>query len=263
MRVLLLGRKPVACDAVRYMHHHDQTTVVGVISPDRDESDPYPEQLCDVAASLDVPFFPDRPGKAFYREIAERVAPEPPDLVISMLYTRRIRMPMLTLGRIGCINFHPGPLPEYQGWGPYNRAILDDVKEWAVSAHFVDEEFDTGPLIRVKRFPIDASKETALSLQQKTRPLLFELFKDVLDCALRDGTLESSPQPHGKYLRKRDVLAQRRISTDDSPETIDRKIRAFWYPPYEGAQIDVGGKLHTVLTNEMVCGLGSAVHARG
>ena len=54
-----------------------------------------------------------------------------------------------------CLNFHPAPLPDMRGLGGYNVAILEDFEEWGVSAHFVDEEFDTGDLVRVDRFPID------------------------------------------------------------------------------------------------------------
>ena len=51
-----------------------------------------------------------------------------------------------------------------RGLGGFNVAILEDFAEWGVSAHFVDEEFDTGDLVRVDRFPIDRERETALSL---------------------------------------------------------------------------------------------------
>ena len=42
------------------------------------------------------------------------------------------------LGRIGCLNFHPAPLPDLRGVGGYNVAILEGMREWGVSCHFVD-----------------------------------------------------------------------------------------------------------------------------
>jgi methionyl-tRNA formyltransferase len=39
-------------------------------------------------------------------------------------------------------------------------AILEDLPEWGVSAHFADEDIDTGDLVAVKRFPIDREAET-------------------------------------------------------------------------------------------------------
>ena len=72
-------------------------------------------------------------------------------------------------------------------------AILEDLKRSARGAHFADESFDTGPLIRVRYFDVDCSRETALSLQRKTQPVLLELFKEVFDLALQDGKLPSAP----------------------------------------------------------------------
>ena len=46
-----------------------------------------------------------------------------------------------------------------------------------MSAHFVDEEFDTGDLVRVDRFPIDRESETALSLDIRSQERLLALFR--------------------------------------------------------------------------------------
>ena len=79
-------------------------------------------------------------------ELYER-PPENLDLVLSFLFWRLIREPLISLGRLGCLNFHPAPLPDYRGLGGYNVAILDGLSEWGVSCHFVDEGFDTGDLL--------------------------------------------------------------------------------------------------------------------
>ena len=91
---------------------------------------------------------------------------EPPadvDVVISFLYWRLIREPLISLGRSGCLNFHPAPLPDFRGLGGYNVAILEGLPEWGVSAHFVDERFDTGDLVEVERFAFDSVPRPALT----------------------------------------------------------------------------------------------------
>ena len=55
------------------------------------------------------------------------------DLVISFLFWKRIHAPLIELGRIGCINLHPAPLPDLRGLGGYNLAILEGHSEWGVS----------------------------------------------------------------------------------------------------------------------------------
>ena len=60
------------------------------------------------------------------------------DLVLSFLFWKRLRAPLIELGRIGCLNFHPAPLPDMRGMGGFNVAILEGFAEWGVSGHFVD-----------------------------------------------------------------------------------------------------------------------------
>ena len=91
------------------------------------------------------------------------------DVVVSFLFWNLIREPLISLGRVGCLNFHPAPLPDFRGVGGYNVAILEGLPEWGVSCHFVDEHFDTGDLVAVERFPIDPDAETALSLDLRAR----------------------------------------------------------------------------------------------
>ena len=89
---------------------------------------------------------------------------ETADFVISYMYRHLVKSETLAMARRAALNFHAGPLPEYGGWAFYNLAILESASEYGCTCHFMDEGFDTGPLFKVKRFPIDASQETAYSL---------------------------------------------------------------------------------------------------
>src|SRR5215216_2330762 len=67
-----------------------------------------------------------------------RAPPGEVDVVVSFLFWKRIREPLLSLGAIGCLNFHPAPLPDMRGLAGYNIAVLEAMSEWGVSCHFVD-----------------------------------------------------------------------------------------------------------------------------
>ena len=69
------------------------------------------------------------------------------DIVVSYLYSRKIRKPMIENPQYGCINFHPAILPDWKGCGGYNIAILKKLPQWGVTAHYVDETIDTGKII--------------------------------------------------------------------------------------------------------------------
>ena len=170
--------------------------------------------------------------------------PEEVDVVISFLFWRRIRRPLLSLGRLGCLNFHPAPLPDFRGLGGLNVAILDGLPEWGVSCHFVDEGFDTGDLVEVERFPIDQSAETAFSLDLKSQDHLLRLFERVVEIALAGQELPRTPQGEGRYVTREEFEALRFVRPGDD---LGRKLRAFWYPPHPGAQVEVDGRRLTLV----------------
>ncbi len=71
-----------------------------------------------------------------------------PDVVISFLNDYILRGPLLLLPGV---NFHPAP-PEYPGRGGASRALFDGAKTYGATAHIIQHEVDTGPIIEVERF---------------------------------------------------------------------------------------------------------------
>ncbi len=182
------------------------------------------------------------------------------DLVISYLYPYKVKKQLLDLPRIGAINFHPAPLPELAGIGGYNVAILEGMKYYGVSAHYMSEEIDRGDIIKVVRFPIDPDRETAYSLERKTRPYLLNLFYEVMKHIKEKGKPEGIPQKGTRYISKKEFEEMKIIRKDDSPEIVERKIRAFFYPPYPGAQIEIKGRKYTLISEEILKEIGEKFH---
>ena len=152
--------------------------VVAVVAPPPDDR-AAPEQRLDLAAQRGgLPLVSD---DDLYAAIDDPAAATLDltgvDLVLSFLFWKKIRQPLIDLARVGCLNFHPAPLPDMRGIGGYNVAILEGWPEWGVSAHFVDEQFDTGEIVRVDRFPIDRQHETALSLDVRSQQKLLDVFR--------------------------------------------------------------------------------------
>jgi methionyl-tRNA formyltransferase len=182
----------------------------------------------------------------------ERLYESPPDdvdLVISFLFWKRIREPLLSLGGGGCLNFHPAPLPDMRGVGGYNVAVLEGMSEWGVSCHFVDADFDTGDIVEVERFPIDPDTATALSVDVDSQEHLYGLFQSVMRMALAGDELPRTPQGEGRYVTREEFEAMRRVRPGDD---LDRKLRAFWYPPYPGAVVEVDGRELTLVDERLL-----------
>jgi methionyl-tRNA formyltransferase len=193
----------------------------------------------------------------------ESLYADPPadvDLVISFLFWKRIREPLLSLGRSGCLNFHPAPLPDIRGVGGYNVAVLEGMTEWGVSCHFVDADFDTGDLVQVDRFPIDAESATAFSVDLVSQERLYELFKSVMRRALAGEELPREPQGPGRYMSRDEFESLRRVRPGDD---VERKLRAFWYPPYQGALVEVDGRELTLVDERLLAEMANAYRDSG
>lgn len=174
------------------------------------------------------------------------------DLVLSVLYPRLIRRALIDLPRVACLNFHPAPLPDWRGLGGYNLAILDRLEEWGASAHFVDERFDTGDVVRVRRFAMDPGRETAWSLDLRSQEHLFELFCEVLELALSGAPLPREPQGAGRYVSAPDLERLRIVPEDAPAEEVERRVRAFWHPPWPGATIVRDGQAFTLVDQQLL-----------
>ena len=102
------------------------------------------------------------------------------DLGISYCYSRLITDPLLSTPRLGFINFHPAPLPAYKGGDPYTEAIQKKVTEWGVTAHYMNESYDEGPIIKVLRFPLHDPPQSREEIGALAHYFNFINFKDII-----------------------------------------------------------------------------------
>lgn len=246
-KVILLGRKPGARQALLYLLKNG--IKVPLVVAQKDEA--CEKNLYQTARAGNIRVIS---ANKLYDLIKEKnAAVGNVDLIISYLFWSRIKKPLIDLGRQGCINFHPAPLPDYKGRAGYNTAILDKRAWFGVSAHYIDsEDFDSGPIIKVLTFPIDPDTETVLHLEATSQRKLSELFETVIDMFRRGEEIKTTANKGGIYLSADELEALKRVDLEkDSPEIIDRKIRAFFYPPHTGAKISASGREYT-LANEAV-----------
>jgi methionyl-tRNA formyltransferase len=226
--------------------------VPAVLAPEPDDA-LHESQRLDLAAR--------RHGLALVSEAELYAAPpEDVDVVVSFLFWNRIREPLISLGRLGCLNFHPAPLPDFRGVGGYNVAILEGLRSWGVSCHFVDESFDTGDVVAVERFEIDPDGETAFSLDLASQEQLVGLFERTMERALAGEPLPRTPQAEGRYVGRAEFEQLRVVRLGDD---LERKLRAFWYPPWPGAVLEVDGRRLTLVDERLLADVAEAYRDAG
>ncbi len=252
MRVVFMGKsKRSAVRALDWLVERDvEVPAVVASAPDPALHD---SQRLDLAAQ--------RHGLALVSEEDLYAAPpEDVDVVVSYLFWNLIREPLISLGGVGCLNFHPAPLPDLRGVGGYNVAILEGLESWGVSCHFVDEGFDTGDVVEVERFPVDPETATAFSLDLESQDHLLALFERVMERALSGEPLPRTPQGEGRYVTRSEFEELRVVRAGDD---LERKLRAFWYPPWPGAVIEVDGRRLTLVDERLLTDVAAAYRDAG
>jgi phosphoribosylglycinamide formyltransferase 1 len=90
------------------------------------------------------------------------------DLVVLAGYLKLVPPPVVARFRWRMINIHPALLPAHGGPGMYGRRVHEAVlasgaAESGVTVHYVDEQYDRGPIIAQARVPVEPG-DTAQTL---------------------------------------------------------------------------------------------------
>jgi len=235
MKMLFLGRKEYAARMLQWTVADMKQEVVGLVT------DNHNSPCAVVAKEMNIPILLIEQAEQEFITNKDYA-----DLVVSYLYWKKIKEPLISLPKYGCINFHPAILPDWKGTAGYNIAILYKLKEWGASAHYVDRNIDTGKIIRVYRFNFDYRYETAKSLEQKTQELQCDLYRSVITDIIQGNLTpdELVPNIGGTYIPRKEMLSMMKI--DPIKDDITLKCHAFWFPPW-GATIELKGKEYILI----------------
>lgn len=235
MNILFFTKsKKYTCKILEYMLN--EHTLVGVVCKNKQIlHGTEMEQIC-IRNGIDI-----YDNEEVYCRIDENTMPQI-DLAISNTYGRLIKPSFINYVNGNCINFHGAILPDYKGWITYNHGLLNEEKYWGVTAHYVNEKFDEGEIIEIRKFPIDSRKISVRKLEEETQKNAYELTISLIERWKTEGRLPSYPQPSGgRYYSKEDFEAAKKVLVTDSSDEVIKKIHAFWCPPYEGAYIEIDG----------------------
>lgn len=177
----------------------------------------------------------------------EALAQYKPDVAFVCGFDKLIPPEILKIPPLGFINFHPSYLPDYRGGNAYFYIIKNGETISGVTAHYMDEHFDTGDIIYQKQYPI-SDHETMGTLANKAEEELAKLAVRIAN-ELREGKkIPRTPQPKGIFKKATSILPERgdtKINWNTSAEKIERFIRAC--NPFYGAITTFRNKLFVIL----------------
>ena len=108
-----------------------------------------------------------------------------PDVILLAGFMKKIPNNIIQLYKNKIMNIHPSLLPKYGGQGYYGIKVHEAVieskdKVTGVTIHFIDNEYDRGPIIMQVEVPVNDSDD-ANTLSKKVLEMEYKLYLQVVE----------------------------------------------------------------------------------
>ena len=223
---------------------HRGITVVGCVF-----EEPRPNPLSTLCEENRIPCYKD--GE-MYAALEAGTFPKF-DWGISYLHHKILKKEIIGFAGGRILNFHPAPTDVHRGVAACCYCLLHGYKEWAVTAHYVTPGVDDGDIVAKTTFPLDGV-ETGQEAEVLIQEHSMALFGEVLSMLLSGQELKGTPQKEfrGVYYSRAMMDEDKKVRLSDDAETVRRKARAFWFPPYHGAYLKIGGEKFSLASQEIL-----------
>ena len=113
-----------------------------------------------------------------------------PDLILLAGFMKKIPNNVIELYANKIMNIHPSLLPKYGGKGFYGMKVHEAVikskdKFTGVTIHFINDQYDRGPIIKQERVIIK-NYDNAFTLSKRVLKKEYSLYLEVVDLFCRD-----------------------------------------------------------------------------
>jgi len=217
-------------DALVETENNIALVITSVPQPAGRGKKPRPTAVASWAAKHSIPFLEvedvNRPA------VVAKIAAQNPDLIVVIAFGQKISNQLTTLPPKGIINVHASLLPKYRGAAPINWPIINGENRTGVTIISLTDKMDAGAMLGHTQTQI-GSEETAGELHDRLAKIAAPLLVETIG-KIAAGTVVYSEQDHAratiaKKLKKSDGF----LDFNDSPESLERKIRGLW--PWPGA----------------------------
>lgn len=125
-------------------------------------------------------------------EFISRVKKYNCDLFVSMSFDQIFKKEIINLPRLKTINCHAGKLPFYRGRNILNWALINDEREFGITAHYIDEGIDTGDIIVQKTYLITDTDNYKTLLKKAHRECANVLYEAIIN--IKNGNVKRIKQ---------------------------------------------------------------------
>ncbi len=139
--------------------------------------------------NIPVSIISDKDEETFTSKLSKKLSDWNPDLIILAGFLRKIPDSIIGNYQNKIINIHPALLPKFGGKGFYglnvHKAVLESGdKETGCTVHYVNEEYDKGPIISQKKVPVhssDTPEDVAKRVLKAEHKLLPSVIKKLIN----------------------------------------------------------------------------------
>ncbi|HEV7797170.1 MAG TPA: formyltransferase family protein [Pyrinomonadaceae bacterium] len=169
------------------------------------------------------------------------------DLAILAWWPYIIKPELISVPRLGCLNFHPSYLPYNRG-KHYNFWALVEGAPFGVTLHWVGDAVDCGDIAFQSRIETTWA-DTGATLYHKAQQEIVRLFKESYP-AIKSGNIPRVPQELecGSFHFARELEEASRIELDKTYTARDllNLLRARTFPPHPAASFVADGQTYEV-----------------
>jgi methionyl-tRNA formyltransferase len=146
-----------------------------------------------------------------------------PDIVVVVAYGKLIPKRILDLPKKGFINIHASLLPKWRGAAPIQRAIINLDKETGISIMKINEELDSGPVmkkVKIKISPFDTTETISQKLSKIGSDNIVEVLNKIFENKVKFVEQENNFATYAKKIKK----SEGKINWEDNAKNIIGKI---------------------------------------
>jgi len=190
LKTIFFGTPEIACPFLEKLTETTDVALV-VMQPDKPRGRKMLVSPCPVkerALELGLKVLSPEKLSDIEREIKDVKA----DVAFAVAYGKIFKKNTISAPRLGIINIHFSLLPQLRGAAPVQYALINGLEKTGVTAFWIDEGLDTGPLFLQKEIGILPS-DNAVTLFEKLIPLGVEVMEEAVQNIER-GDIIKTPQ---------------------------------------------------------------------
>lgn len=236
LRIILIGYGKLAEGLINGILNTDHK-IVGFVSWDRRkkisrlEQVLFPDKLEKLRKKGNIPVLDVRSVNSY--DFVKKATRLEPDIILIGSWGEILKRHAIDVPIRYCINCHPSYLPYHRGSNPYASALMSGEEYTGVTFHEVDENIDTGRIIKQEKLLISIS-DNGETIRDKCSKLASEMIPGLLsDIETNRVKLKVQNEAIASYYRRINIT-DGAINWDNSALEIHNRIRGLypWIPSY-------------------------------